>query len=84
MQLKDFLSVMTPEIYQNLKESLELGRWPNGEPLSDEQRAYSLQALIAWEYEHLPENERTGFMPVSCQSKNNREETDETILRFRQ
>lgn len=84
MQLEDILSVMTPEIYQNLKQSLELGRWPTGEPLTDEQRAHSLQALIAWEHEHLSEMERTGYMPVSCKKTEAKTKVEETILRFRQ
>ena len=82
MQLQEFLSAMTPEIYQNLKQSLELGRWPNGERLTDEQRNTSLQAIIAWEYEHLPETERVGYMPQKCKSTG-KGEKEKTILRFR-
>ena len=82
MQLPEFLSAMTPEIYKNLRQSLELGRWPNGERLTDEQRETGLQAIIAWEYEHLPENERVGYMPQKCKSAK-KDTTEETILRFR-
>ena len=82
MQLDEFLSAMTPEIYQNLKQSLELGRWPNGERLTDEQRDTGLQAIIAWEYEHLPEAERVGYMPQKCKSAKE-DQAEETILRFR-
>lgn len=81
MQLDEFLSAMTPEIYQNLRQSLELGRWPNGERLTDEQRETGLQAIIAWEYEHVPETERVGYMPQKCQSVQ-KDSEEETILRF--
>ena len=87
MQLKDFLGKMTPEIYHNLKQSLELGRWPDGGAMSEEQRDAALQALIAWEYEHLPEEERIGFMPQKCQSatQGKSESFEETsIIRFKQ
>ena len=83
MQLKDFLDAMTPEIYENLKESLELGRWPDGERLTNEQRDRGLQALIAWEYEHLPASERVGYMPQKCKSTQKKEPVEETILRFK-
>ena len=83
MELKELLNQMTPEIYRNMKESLELSRWPNGERMSVEQRDATLQALIAWEYDNLPEEERTGYMPVSCKSADKKEEPEATILRFK-
>ena len=80
MQLADFLENITPEQYQNLKQSIELGRWPNGERMTPEQRDLSLQALIAYEHKHLPESERVGYMPQTCKSA---AATEETILRFK-
>ena len=82
MQMEEFLTAMTPDIYRNLKQSLELGRWPNGERLTDEQRETGLRAIIAWEYEHLPEQERVGYMPQKCTSAE-KTGVEETILRFR-
>lgn len=88
MQLKDFLAQMTPEIYQNMKQSLELGHWPNGDRLTPDQREGILEALIAWEHDNLPEEQRIGYMPVSCKSSANKsaaeqDEPDATILRFK-
>ena len=84
MQLTDFLEKMTPEVYQALKQSVELGRWPNGVKLSGQEREASLQALIAWEFDHLPESQRTGYMPVSCKSSQTKpEEEPASILRFK-
>jgi uncharacterized protein YeaC (DUF1315 family) len=83
MQMKDLLEKMTPEIYQSMKQSLELSRWPNGERLTAEQRENCLQALIAWEHENLPEEERIGYMPVSCKSAPAAETSDTSILRFK-
>lgn len=61
---------ITPEIYQNLKLAVEIGKWPDGRKLTQEQKELSLQAVIAWELKNLPEEERTGYMgPQECGSK---------------
>ena len=39
---------ITPEIYQSLKLAVEIGKWPDGRKLSQEQKELTLQALIAW------------------------------------
>ncbi|WP_422451492.1 DUF1315 family protein [Endozoicomonas sp. ALC066] len=83
MQLKDFLAQMTPEIYQNMKQSLELSRWPSGDKLTPDQREGILEALIAWEHDNLPEEERIGYMPVNCKSASRQDESETTILRFK-
>jgi len=62
MDFQTLISNITPDIYQNLKSSLELGKWPTGQPLSPEQKELITEALIAYEHEHLPENQRTGFI----------------------
>ncbi|WP_339411983.1 YeaC family protein [Pseudomonas sp. EA_35y_Pfl2_R5] len=61
---------ITPEIYQSLKLAVEIGKWPDGRKLSQEQKELTLQALIAWESHNLPEEERIGYMgPQECSSK---------------
>ena len=66
----EMIENITPEIYQSLKLAVEIGKWPDGRKLSPEQKALSLQAMIAWELQNLPEDERTGFMGVQeCGSK---------------
>lgn len=63
MNIQQLLDNLTPDIYQNLKRAVELGKWPNGGVLTAEQRGLCLQAVIAWEAKHLPEHERTGYIP---------------------
>lgn len=71
----DMIEKITPEIYQNLKQSVELGKWPNGQPLTNEQKETCLQAIIAWEAQNLPEKERTGFIDgPGCKSHETKEE----------
>ncbi len=63
MNIDELINSITPEIYENLKRSIELGKWPDGRPLTQEQREHSMQAVIAYELKHLPAEERTGYVP---------------------
>ncbi|EKF75282.1 hypothetical protein A11A3_04860 [Alcanivorax hongdengensis A-11-3] len=65
----DLIASMTPEVYQNMRRAIELGRWPDGRTLSPEQKALCLQAVIAWESRNLPEEQRTGYMEQACKSQ---------------
>ena len=49
MQLKELISQLTPEIRENLCTAIEIGRWPDGTKLTDDQKASSIQAVIAWD-----------------------------------
>ncbi|AOE84604.1 YeaC family protein [Pseudomonas sp. TCU-HL1] len=64
------ISNITQDVYESLKLAVEIGKWPDGRKLTQEQKELSLQAVIAWELKHLPEEERTGYMgPQECSSK---------------
>lgn len=66
----EMIENITPDIYQSLKLAVEIGKWSDGRKLSQEQRELSLQALIAWEVQNVPEEQRTGYMgPQECSSK---------------
>ena len=68
--VNEMISNITPEIYQSLKLAVEIGKWSDGGKLTTEQRELSLQAMIAWELQNLPEDQRTGYMgPQECSSK---------------
>lgn len=56
------LHAITPEVHEQLRRAIELGKWPNGDRLTSEQREHCLQAVIAWEAKHLPEEERVGYI----------------------
>ncbi|MCP4270549.1 MAG: DUF1315 family protein [Gammaproteobacteria bacterium] len=49
MDLKDVLSAMTPEIRERLSTAIEVGRWPDGSKLTEQQKSSSIQAVIAWD-----------------------------------
>ena len=64
------ISNITQDVYESLKLAVEIGKWPDGRVLTQEQKELSLQAMIAWEAKNLPEEERTGYMgPQECSSK---------------
>ena len=62
MDYLEMIESMTPEVYQNLLRSVELGKWPDGGVLTGEQRENAMQAIIAWGERHLPETERVGYI----------------------
>ena len=62
MDYQQIIDSMSPEIYQSLKRSVEVGKWPDGKPLSAEQRQNALQAIIAWSEKHLPQSEHVGYI----------------------
>ncbi|WP_317929935.1 YeaC family protein [Halioxenophilus sp. WMMB6] len=63
MDYQQLLESITPEIWQNLRRAIEIGKWPNGQPLTVEQRENCLQAIIAYEAKNLPAEQRTGYVP---------------------
>lgn len=52
MHLEDLIAAMTPEIYQRLATAVELGKWPDGASLSEEQKANCLQMVMLWQSRH--------------------------------
>jgi uncharacterized protein YeaC (DUF1315 family) len=63
MNFEKMIEAMTPDIYESLKRAVELGKWPNGERLTKEQRETSLRAVIAYEHaRNMPEDQRVGFI----------------------
>lgn len=71
---EQLIDSMTLEVWHNMRRAVELGRWPDGRKVSPEQRELCLQAVIAWEVKHLPEEERTGFVPQQCASDADQEQ----------
>ncbi|OOS07216.1 hypothetical protein SAMN02745664_105104 [Moraxella cuniculi DSM 21768] len=62
MNKQDILNSLTPEIVEKFRTAIEIGRWENGERLTDAQRATCMQAVMVWEHEYLPVSERTGYI----------------------
>ena len=75
-EFQQLINNITPEIYQNLKTAVEIGRWPTGAKLTPDQRQMSLQAVIAYEIKHVPAEERIGYVPPAEKTgcKNNKQD----------
>ena len=62
MTFDELLQSMTPEIHATMKTAVELGKWADGRRLSSEERESCMQAVIAYDELHLPEDQRVGFI----------------------
>ena len=60
---EEFLNVLDKDIIDRFKTAIEIGKWPDGRKLTDEQKQTCMQAIIYYDHKHLPEEERTGFVP---------------------
>ncbi len=60
--MKDLLDNISPEVYQNLKRAVELGKWSTGVKISSEQRDLCMQAIIVYEKKNLPPDQHTGYI----------------------
>ncbi|KAA9002067.1 DUF1315 family protein [Affinibrenneria salicis] len=79
MQLSDLLNAMTPEIYQRLATAVELGKWPDGVPLSAEQKENSLQMVMLWQARH---NEQAQHMSINTRGELVMKSKQELKLQF--
>ncbi|WP_434359587.1 DUF1315 family protein [Parasalinivibrio latis] len=52
MKVEDLLSMMTPEVYQRMSYAVETGKWPDGTPLTPEQRDSAMQAVMLYQSRH--------------------------------
>jgi len=62
MNYDQLIQAMTPEMHKSLKRAVELGKWPDGRQLTPEQRDICMRAVIAYDHEKMPEEQRTGFI----------------------
>ncbi len=63
MTYEELIKRLDPAVYQSLKRALELGKWPDGRKLSDEQRSICMEAVIYYEDHHnTPMEERVGYL----------------------
>ncbi|WP_150909609.1 YeaC family protein [Marinobacter halotolerans] len=63
MTYEELIKRLDPTVYRNLKQSLELGKWPDGRALTKEQRTICMEAIIYYEEHHqVPKEERVGYL----------------------
>jgi len=62
MDLAQLINNITPDIYQRLKTALEIGKWPDGRVLTQEQKELCMEAIIHYEHVNVSETEKTGYI----------------------
>lgn len=70
MNIEQMLSVLDETIVDRLRTAVELGKWANGVALTKEQREICMQAVLAWEFKHLPEEQHTGYIDRGTKKEN--------------
>ncbi|MDX1633808.1 MAG: DUF1315 family protein [Marinobacter sp.] len=63
MTYDELIERLDPAVYQSLKRGIELGKWPDGRPVTKEQRAICMEAVLYYERKHdIPEEQRVGYI----------------------
>jgi uncharacterized protein YeaC (DUF1315 family) len=62
MSFEKLINNITPEIHISLKRAIEIGRWPDGRSLTQEQKELCMEAVISFEQRFVDETERVGFI----------------------
>ncbi|MEJ6612851.1 MAG: DUF1315 family protein [Porticoccus sp.] len=64
MDFQKIIELISPEIYKNVQSAVEIGKWPNGLKLTQEQLEHSMQILIAYDAAHKSHENRVGYIPL--------------------
>ena len=83
MDYQQLIETMSTEVYRNLTQAVELGKWPNGQALTNEQRENAMQAIIAWGQLHLGERERVGYIDTGHKAGGRCEAPEESPLSWK-
>lgn len=51
-ELNVMVEAMTPDIYQRLVTAVEIGKWPDGVALTEEQKENCMQLVMLWQARH--------------------------------
>ncbi len=84
MDYRQLIASMSPQLYRRLQQAVELGRWPDGRPLTPEQREHALQAIIAWGDSHLQASERVGYIDKGHKAGDRCEDPAEQSLTWKE
>jgi len=63
MNFEDVAEAISPDVYEQFKQAIELGKWPDGRALSAAQKEICLQAIMLYEAKHnIDLSERIGYV----------------------
>lgn len=66
------ISSLNAEVVASLRRAVELGKFPDGRRLTEEEQALCMQAVIVWEKQSLPEDQRTGYIDRGSKAEGER------------
>ncbi len=61
MQYQHFVDNLDAETIAKLQTAVEIGRWENGDKLTDKQRESAMQAVMLWQANHRIDNTQEPF-----------------------
>jgi uncharacterized protein YeaC (DUF1315 family) len=81
MTLDDLIQSLTPEVYENLKNAVATGRWPNGRKLEEGQRELCMEAIMYFENAHnVPADQRVGYLDMGSKSRKDDDDVQPLII----
>ena len=66
---EDIIGAISPAIYENLKQAVEIGKWSNGVILSKTQVEYCMQLIILYESKYVSDDEKIGKELPGCKTQ---------------
>lgn len=87
MQAEQLVENMNEGLYLRLKSAVETGRWPDGQPLTAQQKEDSLALVVMYQARHLDQNEpfsvgKDGQMVVKSKAELRQQRDEQEITRF--
>lgn len=89
MDLEKLIQNITPDIYAALKKAVEIGKWPDGRPLTAEQKALCMEAVIHYDMRFVDERDRVGYIDrgskaegETCSDSDSQSDDGETPLKW--
>ena len=78
--VNELVESLTPSMVNDLKQAIELGKFPDGQVVSNEQKELMIEATILYDALKLPEEERTGFIHRKKRASGFTDDTSDIIL----
>ena len=78
--VNELVESLTPSMVNDLKQAIELGKFPDGQVVSNEQKELMIEATILYDAMKLPQEERTGFIHRKKQTSGIMDDTSDIIL----
>lgn len=72
MDFDAMIARMDADTCAALRRAIELGKFPGGHRLTEEQRALCMEAVLVWEGRNLPPDQRTGYINRGSKAEGDR------------